>query len=493
MTCVIEYVSELTGSGKTIRVLREIIKSKDKFIIALPNIDLCEEIAQTIEKHSNSEFKVVNTKTSKSPSNLLRDTLLNPKNVRIVITTHASLGLGVRQDIYHQIGDWNLFIDEEMASFTMHEMNVSELSKDILDGMVDVEEYDKKEAFYRIIPKRGKVWEEISQGVVRDSFMKNEGFLNFIRFSMSPEYDTIIPKEIYHKYMSDTAAIDKGKFKKFLAISVLNKEFYEAFKSVQILCSFFEKTITYLMLVEQGIELVRKKLPKMPVVHSNSHLINIHYFTEKNWSNSVKNTPMWGITAKDQRSTLEQEIRNFILHSVKNKDFIYNANRNARDGFGSGTLVTSVYGVNRYIDHTVAAFLPSLNATAGFVSMMSHFGIPRQQIDFSRNVLGAYQFVSRCAVRKTNNTKEVNIYVMDRRSVDFLRQVFPDAKAFLHDWTKYFIKEEKVKKVRKTKEKTVSASDRAFVCRVRKRLREGENVRASTLKKFEKVLDEFYR
>ena len=55
-------------------------------------------------------------------------------------------------------------------------------------------------------------------------------------------------------------------------------------------------------------------------------------------------------------------------------------------------------------------------------------GITRKDIDFDRNVLSAFQFVSRGAIRDVSNKKSIDIYVMDRRTAVFLEQMFPKSK-----------------------------------------------------------------
>lgn len=478
----INYVSELTGSGKTSTILDNISKCTEKYIIALPNKTLCDEVFDRLtDRGLLDEIQVINTDTRKIPSRYLGETIMNFKKTRIIITTHVSLLRGVRDAVLHKTKDWNLIIDEEMPFYVHHEFNVSELSKSIIEKTIDVTEYD--EVCYSLTPKDQLLWNDILIGRCDDTFLQHPAFVELIKYASLDTYTTLIPKDQYHEFLNGVGCIKDGKFTKFNVISILNDEFFSSFKSMTVLCSFFEKTVSFKLLEWLDMNLIRQRPQKNPLVyHPNSTLVTINYYTKSNWSSLLKNRPVQHI---DPNMTLEAFVRDHILKSINNKPFIYSTNISLRDNFGSGKLVTSTHGVNKYIDHTTMVYMPSLNATASLVNTLSYFGITRRYIDFSRNVIGAYQFISRGAVRKRNNKEPIQLYLMDRRAALFIKELFPNAEMVYHDAESYLNKEGKSKN-------SVPNNVRSFVSRVRKRMKDGVSVRDKTLTKYNKLLKEYY-
>lgn len=483
----LRYVSEITGSGKTMKLLDEISKSKEKYIVAFPSRDLCSEVANTLESRKGTNIVVINSDTTKNPSQYLSEILSCPGEFRTIITTHAALHNVISEDIYNSLGDWNLCIDEEFPIHEVISFSVSEYSEKIIDGVLGFDDYD--ETFMRVVPRDEKTWQEIHSSEFQDTFMEHPSFVKMISYAMSEEFDCLIPKKLLKSYFSKKADSKNRAYRRFTVVAVLKNKFIESFKTTTFLCSQFESTITYRMLQWRGFTNIPRVEYDVPKTHPNSHLVTIHYFSEKNWSLSTKNTPMKGITRNKEETLLIDEVKNFILRDIGNKDFIYTANKDERDGFGSGTLVVSLMGVNTYTKVTKAVFMPSLNATASEAEVLGFFGMTRAMIDHSRSVLTAYQFVSRCAIRDPNNEKEVSLYVMDKRTAIFIKTLLPDAQLVYHNWKEYYILPEKKEKTKKV----IPAKDRSFVSRVRKRLIAGETLRESTLKKYDKILDEYYR
>lgn len=483
----IRYVSEITGSGKTMKLIDEISKSTENYVVAFPSKDLCSEVANTLERRRGTDIVVINSDTTKNPSKYLSETLKDPKKFRTIITTHAALHNSISQDIYTYLDKWNLCLDEEFPIHEVISFSISEFSESIIDGVLDYEEYD--DTFMKVIPKDKNLWEEIEQKTFQDTFMENPQFTKMISYANSSEFDCLIPKKLLDSYFHKKVNSGKSSYRRFTVVAVLKNDFIESFNSTTFLCSQFESTITYKMLNWRGFNKIPRIEYDVPKFHPNSHLVSIHYFSEKNWSLMTKNMRMKGITRNGDESTLAKEVKNFILRDIGNKNFIYTANKDEREGFGSGKLVVSLMGVNTYTNTHNAVFMPSLNATASEADILKFFGLTRSEVDHSRSVLTAYQFVSRCAIRDPKNDKNVSLYVMDKRTALFIKSLLPEAQLIYHNWKKYYICDEEKSK----NKKTVPAKDRSFVSRVRKRLANGETLRPSTIKKYDKILDEYYR
>ena len=479
---IINYISELTGSGKTGLILDKIANDMQQYIIAAPNKSLCKEIfTRLTERDVLDGMHIINMDTHELPSTVLAQTLEKPKGIRIIITTHASYDLALNDGLISNIkGKWNLVIDEELSFYKTHEFNVSDVSKDILEDTISVKEYNNE--FYEVVPVSHRLWNDIVVGECDDTFLTHPEYVSFVKHAHCEHYTTLIPKENYDKFLDTDTSLMKKKFKKLYTISICNEHYFNTFKSTTILSSFFEETISFKLLKWMGFNLNRMTVNHYRKVHPNSHLITLHYYCKSNWSNILKSKEI--IDGK-HGLTLEEHIKDKILIDLDGREFIFNANIGFRKKFNNGKLVTSIHGVNKYIDYTNMVFMPSLNATASLVNILSHFGITRKDIDFSRNVLQAYQFISRGAIRKANNGDEVNVYVMDKRTVDFLKAIYPNASTMYHDAEK-FVKPSVRKKL------TVPNNVRSFVSRVKSRLSNGEKIRPSTIAKYEKLIQQYY-
>lgn len=477
---VINYVSELTGSGKTGKILDKISNDKEKYIIAVPNRALCEEINNRLQSRNVTEgVMIVNMDTCEKPSVKLADVMRKPDKTRIVITTHTSFELAMDDTLFNNIkGKWGFIIDEELTFYHTHEFNVSELSKALIEDTISVSSYN--EMFYTVEAQSQSLWDDIANGECEETFLNHPDYVSFVKYANSKYYTTLVPKAIYDVFLREDTDLSNNKFKKFYAISISNKKFFETFKHTTILSSFFEYTISYKLLEWLNIPMNKLELYKVGKTHPNSSLITLNYFCKNNWSNIHKNRKV-----VESGLTLEEHIKNVILADIDQNDFIYNANINFRKGFGNGKLVTSMHGVNKYINYTNMVFMPSLNATASLVNILSYFDISRKDIDFSRNVLHAYQFVSRGVVRKVNNHEEANIYIMDKRTMDFLHRLYPYATVKFHDC-------DRLVENGNRKSPTIPNNVRSFMSRVKSRLSRGEKVRDVTIKKYEKYIEEYY-
>lgn len=481
----INYISELTGTGKTGAILNDISSKDGKYIIAVPNKSLCKEIyTRLVSRNINEGVTIINSDTNENPSVLLGNKIKNPRNTNIIITTHMSFMLCIKDGLLEKAKKWKLIIDEELMFYKNHEINVSEYSQDIINETIRLVDYD--DTFYKITAKDRLLWNDIIIGQCNETFLNHEEYVDLVKLSSTNVYTTFIPKESFHKFMDDPVDIKKRQFKKFYAISICNKKFFESFNEVTIICSFFEKTISYKLMKWMGLNLKKKSIPNVYTQHPNSEYITINYYCKSNWSNILKSR-----SVKEFNISLEEHIKEKILLDMKDGDFIYNTNVNFRKRFNSskGKLVTSTHGVNKYINYTNMVFMPSLNATASLVNVLSYFGLKRKEIDFSRNVLNAYQFLSRGAIRKSDNKENIKIYVMDERTMLFLKSVFPKAQIQYHDAESMI----HINKENKTQNaKAIPNNIRSFISRVRKRLEKGEHIREKTIKKYQEYIDYYY-
>lgn len=477
----IQYLSSLTGSGKSEHVIDKIANDDEKYIIVAPNRELCDELYARLIYSFNTNIEpevdalVVHQNTNDKPSKHLKNNVENNTTVRILITTHAAFFLMLNKTI--DVSEWNLILDEEMPIFEEHEINVTKYTKPIIEETLNFEK-SKDDGFYNVSFLSTMFGLNHNAGVVRDSFLANKPYSKLSKHILDDKYDTLVSSESLEFF--DNAELDTSgkKFTKFYAISILRMEILYKFKSILVLCSFFEKTVTYKLLKCLGCELVPYYyLPDMRE-HANTEKITIHYFFDMNWSTTLRKTRV------NKKKTVEELVYENIKALVGNEKFLYNANVNFRQSIKGGTLAASTHGINKYKTYTELVFMPSLNATSATVKLLSKFGMKRQDIDFARNVLTAYQFASRGAIRDVNNTKDVNLYVMDKRTATFLKSVFTKAKLKNHAM------DDIVKNKGITKK--VPNNVKSFMSRVRKRLNDGDAVRPATLQKYREYYEDYY-
>lgn len=466
----IKYVSDITGSGKTEYAINQIVeKCTEKFILVVPNKKLCSEISERIKlKSAKEKILIINQDTTLMTTKTFKEELLNGK-YRIIITTHATFKNSLHDyNLYLDKNNWNLIIDEEFPLYFEHEINVSNVTIDIIKNYFTFEK--NCDRFYIVKPKKHIVNYAIANDEIEDDFLKSSIFKDINRFVCSERFETLITSDIYNKVENNKTTVYHKNIK-FLAVSIIKENFLEYFKSIFILSAFFEKTITYKILKKFDISFKKMSLSKNNK-HNNSRLVTIHYFTERNWSATLRKK------VHSAGMTYEQMIAKKIEQILKNKSYIYNSNRNTRNIFKKGTLVTSIHGVNEYKEYSNMVFMPSLNATASTINILSSFGLKRSDVDFSRNVLTAYQFISRGCVRTVNNKKRTNIIVMDERTMQFLKQVFPNAKIKFHSIEK--------------KHKVIPSNIKSFVSRVRTRHNQSLPLTEKTITKYKKIIKEYY-
>lgn len=471
---VIQYISDLTGSGKSEYVVDMICESDEKFLLVAPKRALCDELYSRIFPYTDDVCQNIHQNTFTDPVNRLKKIFKDRSDpTRVIITTHASFLSVLSKDM--NVSDWNLILDEEMPVFKEHEVNVTNFTKSIIDETLDFE--GKDDMFSRVVCKNPAFGMNLITGNVKDSFLTNKAYVEMVNDIMDSKYDTIVANDMvvdFHERELDPAG---KKFSKFYAMSIINLEVLQGFKSILTLCSFFEKTITYKLL--KNLNCYLKPHPFVPkfTSHTNTDKITIHYFFKTNWSTTLRRKKV------TPRKTLEQFVYEYIKSHVGNEKFLYNANVGFRDKIKGGTLAVSTHGINKYKEYTELVFMPSLNATSATVKVLTKFGMKRNEIDFARNVLTAYQFVSRGAVRDINNDKPVNLYVMDRRTATFLKTVFKDATIEYHGLDRH---------LEETKKKKIPDNVKSFMSRIRKRLERGEHVRPDTLEKYKERLEEYY-
>ena len=490
----INYVSELTGTGKTNHFINKTLQNTTgSFLVVVPNRELCDEIFENYKKHANritqseSEYDeyiksicVIHQNSVDSPSKRLKHEL-RKKNHRIVITTHASFLKGIT--IYPKImSKWELIIDEEINIIHEHEIDVTDVSKQTLHNLISMDQnYPFMDEIKQVLPKNQLLANNVASGQISDDILSTRKIRDLCQYLTSPIYTTVTSDEYYEKFkvVNEQKEDDLSgkKVSKFYSMSILNIKVLSQFKNVTIISSFFERTISYHMLKTfYKCDMIRKELPNAYKSHPNSRLVNIHYFFEKNWTKTLRTKKV------EHGKTVEDMVCTTIMSIIGDQKYLYNANVGSRDKFKNGVLASSIHGVNKYIHYKNLVFLPSLNANNYLVNLLKKFGLQRKDIDFSRSVLSSYQFVSRGAIRNYRNEDQINLIVMDKRSADFLKSIFKEAK----------IKHHELDIENKANRYKINNKIKSFKCRVERRMNNGETIREATRQKYIEIMNDYY-
>lgn len=456
----ITYIDGNTGSGKTAHIINEISKSTENFLIVAPTRELCNEIADRFTDRSIDAL-VVHQLVTSTPQQKLYNALDNMKN-RVVITTQASFYMIFTSGIPNK-GTWNIVFDEDFNIIKDHSVSYSQHTRRLIKAFFRFSK-DRKRNLYSVTEKNEQLF-EIHQS--EETFLDSRQFKDLATHIVSPNYDTYMLPSHYDKLNKKLAS--NSATRRANMFSVMNIKSLGMFKSITVVAACFEETVTYKLLKELGANLTKKT-----ITSGNSkpkYKVNVYHYVNKNWSSTLRKKQVG-------RTTVEEKVYAKVKDHIAGKKFIFNTNVSFRDKVTDGVLVTAMFGVNSYMDFSTMVYLPSLNATVEQVNVLGHFGISRKDVDESRNMITAYQFVSRGAVRDMNFEGEINIHVPDKRTADFLKKKLENV-TIIYDRAI-------------VNRKPVPAKIKTLVSRTKRLLQEGKNMRQSTIDRYHEALEEYY-
>ena len=470
MTKTIEYLNNTTGSGKTEYITNIIsVNTDQKYLLVVPNRELCGEIEKRLVSKGVTQIRTINQITAGHPVKELKSEVCS-KTTRVIITTQASFKTALIEGLKFK-KEWNLILDEDFAPVIEHEIYFTKATIASLMACFEFTPSEYKDGYIDVCPNHEYLDEVFIKKNVQDTLLNNKPFRTLVSLSYSKSYNTMVDSSHYNR-LKDFVEADKDKNGfKFYAISLLNMDDFFTFKSVTVSSSCYEHSLSYKLFKLNGVKLAQIELPDEVVVDDYSH-VTIKYYTDKNWSTQLRTTKV------NDKHTMESLVYSRCINDINGREFIYNANTTFRDKVDGGKLVTSIQGVNKYIKYRTMLYMPSLNASGDFVRFFSMMGITRKDIDFDRNVLSAFQFVSRGAIRDVSNKQSIDIYVMDRRTAVFLEQMFPKSKV------EYVC-------IGKQKNK-VPDKVKSFVCRIKKRIKEKQPIRDTTMNKYIMYMIDYY-
>jgi len=405
----------IAGTGKSTNIRKKLETSKDSYLVAVPTIELNAEY----ERYLPEVIDRIDSNVQNLDNSIINEIMESITSSGHMGITHTSLHSVLKKDRPKGWFDKHLIIDETLdASIQHYSYDLSFLSPIV--NLLDVIEHPtNQDIFILYLNDFLAVDCVISGGIKDDSIGKIT--TSILRTLSDPSYLHLTSKKLWNEFKEDIESFSAGRL---IFTSLLHADCFNSFSSVEVLAADFYQSEMCLALELQGVKFEDRTHDKRQT-HPNSELITIHYFSDRNWSKGLRDKQ------DNAETTNTKKIAKFFMDKINSRDFIWNANLDDRkdlEGIFKQEALTAVHGVNTYSDYTAAIFMPSRNLNPEFNDLFQEVGISPEKISFARTQLAAYQFVMRLAIRKKDNEKPCDLFVMDKQTADFLKTRFPNAK-----------------------------------------------------------------
>ncbi|MBG56795.1 MAG: hypothetical protein CMK46_00720 [Porticoccus sp.] len=420
--------SRLCGRGKSTDMRKEINESKDSYKVLSPTKMLNKEQSEGLI--DSLRIDSTTTNGGMQVTEQLQDVLSNAL-ARVTCTTHVS-GLAYLKAVYggfyDPVDDLHLIIDEALESSIQEAaINVSKDAGHLFLSKLSFRPWHRNSDVFEISPKGGEGLENIASGSSGCDILNSSEQLRLVsQRIVNPLYATLIPRVAFERFQSKL--VDKGTAS-FGCVSLLRPELFANYKSVRCLSAFFDRSEFAIAMSYQGVSFDDVS-PVTPTTYRNSERLHIHYLTDEVWTRSLR-------IRKDSKGVPNmKKVMDFIAGELEGGEFIFNANAEDREALKERLgqeAVVETHGRNDLRHIKKAAFLGSRNLSPFEGEIISQLGIPRDEVDIARGVLAGYQFFMRSNLRVMDSADPVDIYCCDRRMVDFMLDVFPDAQVTKHD------------------------------------------------------------
>lgn len=198
--------------------------------------------------------------------------------------------------------------------------------------------------------------------------------------------------------------------------------------------AMFKKSLLYHLWSNQDVKFkpnqpIKQKVDSRINAHENGNLLTIKYFLEADWSKHKRDRP--GIVEGEEVVVLEFMKRK-IIEGMKDQPFLWVANNDVKnhhfDQKNSERISNSPHGLNIYqhVNHVV--FLSALNPTLPHSKFLEDVGITSDHIRDAGVHQITYQAVMRGSLRDSGSLEQKTVYVTDRKTADYLNEVFPGSK-----------------------------------------------------------------
>lgn len=223
--------------------------------------------------------------------------------------------------------------------------------------------------------------------------------------------------------------------RKFQAFSLVTPKVVEPFQSVLMLSANFENTLPFHLWTKHGARFIEDQelAKRLRFQKHDGRRATISYVTDRDWSKQVQDREMGdGCTIHTRVVEKVSEFfgaKPFIW--VANKRFgdkLFAANENAR------RLPNVSHGLNAYQTFNNVVFLSALNPSPAEFSYFKQLGLTERQAKTARFHESVYQGIMRCSLRSQDDSRPVQIVVMDRATATYLHELLPGSTVQKRDW-----------------------------------------------------------
>jgi hypothetical protein len=427
----IYLVDGVCGSGKTHSMVRHISESYAaglKFVIAQPTKHLCEETTAQLNAlgvptvYVSNDDPTMAGKTYHSYQQAVRK-LTNGRQGGVVITTHHTFFAN-----QHELRDvtrskLHLFFDEIPQVDSTTYLNVKR-HHDFIERHFDVSDTgDHQLLDFEIKPGSYHQLEDFREvGLSGKDLFIGKDVCDFLSVMLDMGRRKYLNKARWHTRNFNEYQLQMH--------TLLMPDAFRNWNTCRMMGANAKLSMMYALWQYYDVEFEDDQKFNLKKDHSelSNRRIEVHYFSGRNWSKSVRDA------AQNRFANLSKDVDDLF----DGQESLWVANNDVNDAewaVRKSTRISNIsHGINKYDEVNNIAFLSALNdVPAHFEFISRKFGIDDRTLKRAKALETMYQAVMRTSLRNPNSTATVRVVVGDKDQADFLSDLFRNAKVFALD------------------------------------------------------------
>lgn len=427
----IHYLSAPAGSGKSFQAILtnglRMVADGERVVVAMPTkAVIAETMGQLNVTGMNVQVTDVVTHDGceeRSVTSRLMEKLREPDNGgEMVFITHE----GWKLLPYVGKLDWNLIVDEVPAVHS----SFAPLIDDDLRQLTN-------QAVFLSSPYEGLKCLSVSKSPDRalscDKDTENGSKIHKLAWeAFSKKSLVLVPVDSI-----EALELSDSEGRKFQAFSLLTPEVVKPFKSVLMLSANFENTLPFHLWSRHGAHFVedKKLASRLRFQKHDGRRATISYIIEADWSKRIQDREV----GDGSGCTIHQRVVEKVSEFFGDQRFLWVANKRFGDDLFEGNenairLPNVSHGLNGYQKVNNVVFLSALNPSPPEFSYFKRLGVTEKQAKAARFHEAVYQGVMRCSLRSQDDSRPVQIIVMDRATAIYLHELLPESTVRKLDW-----------------------------------------------------------
>lgn len=423
------------GSGKTHAILRIIIDNiqHSKYILAVPTINLAEEIYDQLSAQKVSPVTLVTSSTH--PYEVISGITEAVKEINqlgngLLIITQAA-ALEFPDFLLKRLREWNLVFDEVPIVLDTFEITLP-YNHSLLSNLItpSISGLGSKSNLSKFKVKNPN---QVKKFLQQDRDDANELIKKPVRYIYEGRHDVFASSAAWDKMTSnkidpDPAIMKYGNSGNKIQFAFILKPFFlENFKTVTIAGAALNEatTLVYVWNKFYGVQFqTHKRITAQlrHVEHTNGSQLEIVYGQEKAFSKSQaeKIDPETGLSGLEHHINLAQSVMNNQqdILALVNKSSLTRCPRKWK------MLSGRPHGSNKYADITQFVFIAAYRFNPQLNFLFISLGIPQQVLDKQMTVDQVYQALMRLGIRNPENPNHFKVYVPSKNIAEELASNF---------------------------------------------------------------------